>query len=76
VLFSLLTAAVSPARSEALPATFITVNGNGGARVYDGVGAVLGGGGNARYLEDYPRRSGHRSWTICSNPAMGRPSSC
>jgi hypothetical protein len=54
LLFSLLTAAVSPARSEALPATFITVNGNGGARVYDGVGAVLGGGGNARYLEDYP----------------------
>jgi len=32
LLFSLLTAAVSPARSEALPATFITVNGNGGAR--------------------------------------------
>src|SRR5215475_8299914 len=54
LLFSLLIAAVSPARSEALPTTFITVNGNGGARVYDGVGAVLGGGGNARYLEDYP----------------------
>jgi Glycosyl hydrolase family 59 len=54
LLFSLLTAAVSPARSQAVPTTFITVNGNGGARVYDGVGAVLGGGGNARYLEDYP----------------------
>jgi hypothetical protein len=35
-------------------ATSITVNGNGGARVYDGLGAILGGGGNARYLEDYP----------------------
>lgn len=34
--------------------TAITVNGNGGHRVYDGVGAVLGGGGNARYLMDYP----------------------
>jgi opacity protein-like surface antigen len=76
LLFSLLTAAVSPARGEAVPATSITVNGNGGARVYDGVGAILGGGGNARYLEDYPRRSGHRSWTICSSPATGRPSSC
>jgi Glycosyl hydrolase family 59/Galactocerebrosidase, C-terminal lectin domain/Glycosyl hydrolase family 59 central domain len=38
----------------AVPTTFITVNGNGGARVFDGVGAILGGGGNARYLEEYP----------------------
>jgi hypothetical protein len=37
-----------------LPDTSITVNGSGGDRVYDGVGAVLGGGGNARYLMDYP----------------------
>ncbi len=37
-----------------LPVTNITVNGDGGDRVYDGVGAVLGGGGNARYLMDYP----------------------
>jgi len=34
--------------------TFITVDGEGGARVFDGVGAILGGGGNARYLEEYP----------------------
>ena len=51
---SLLAAGVSPARGDAVPATSITVNGDGGALVYDGVGAVLGGGGNARYLEDYP----------------------
>ncbi|HEY1619477.1 MAG TPA: hypothetical protein VGG25_17785 [Streptosporangiaceae bacterium] len=38
------------------PATGITVNGSGGNRVFDGVGAVLGGGGNARYLMDYPAR--------------------
>jgi hypothetical protein len=37
-----------------LPVSRITVNGDGGDRVYDGVGAVLGGGGNARYLMDYP----------------------
>jgi hypothetical protein len=37
-----------------VPTTNITIDGNGGARTYDGVGAVLGGGGNARYLEDYP----------------------
>jgi hypothetical protein len=36
------------------PVTKIAVNGNGGDRVYDGVGAILGGGGNARYLMDYP----------------------
>ena len=42
------------ASAAAVPTTFITVNGDGGAQVYDGVGAILGGGGNARYLEDYP----------------------
>ena len=41
------------ASAAAAPTTFITVNGDGGARVYDGVGAILGGG-NARYLQDYP----------------------
>ncbi len=50
--------AVSAARGYRGPVppavTGITVNGNGGHRVYDGVGAVLGGGGNARYLMDYP----------------------
>ena len=44
------------ASAAAVPTTFITVNGDGGAQVYDGVGAILGGGGNARYLEDYPAR--------------------
>jgi hypothetical protein len=37
-----------------LPVTRIIVNGNGGNQAYDGVGAILGGGGNARYLMDYP----------------------
>jgi Glycosyl hydrolase family 59/Glycosyl hydrolase family 59 central domain len=45
--------AAGPARS-AVPTTFITVNGDGGARVFGGLGAILGGGGNARYLEEYP----------------------
>ena len=46
--------AQAAAPAAAVPTTFITVNGDGGGRVYDGVGAILGGGGNARYLEDYP----------------------
>lgn len=46
----------SAVTSAATPVTNITINGNGGDRVYEGVGAVLGGGGNARYLMDYPAR--------------------
>jgi hypothetical protein len=47
-------AAAVPPRGATVPTTVITVDGNGGSRVYGGVGAILGGGGNARYLEDYP----------------------
>jgi Glycosyl hydrolase family 59 len=43
-----------PAGAGPLPVTAVTVNGAGGDRLYQGVGAVLGGGGNARYLMDYP----------------------
>jgi len=53
VLLAPAAAAAGPGQAAA-PVTAITVNGNGGDRVYDGVGAILGGGGNARYLEDYP----------------------
>ncbi len=55
VLLSAALFAIGPARGAALPTTSIVVNGDGGGRTYDGVGAVLGGGGTARYLEDYPR---------------------
>jgi Glycosyl hydrolase family 59 len=44
----------SRAAAASMPVTSIAVNGNGGDRTYDGVGAILGGGGNARYLMDYP----------------------
>jgi hypothetical protein len=54
VLTALSLAAAGPAHRAAVASTSITVNGNGGDRVYGGVGAILGGGGNARYLEDYP----------------------
>jgi glycosyl hydrolase family 59/glycosyl hydrolase family 59 (putative galactocerebrosidase) len=42
------------AHQSAIRVTHVTVDGDGGARVYDGVGAIIGGGGNARYLMDYP----------------------
>jgi hypothetical protein len=35
-------------------ATGITINGASGGRVFDGVGAISGGGGNSRLLIDYP----------------------
>ncbi|HEU5470811.1 MAG TPA: ricin-type beta-trefoil lectin domain protein [Actinophytocola sp.] len=34
--------------------TNVTINGGGAGRVFDGVGAVSGGGGNSRLLIDYP----------------------
>jgi hypothetical protein len=43
---------VSAAPAEA--ATAITINGTAGGRVFDGVGAISGGGGNSRLLVDYP----------------------
>src|SRR5690349_16290725 len=42
------------AETPALAAASITVNGSSGGRVFDGVGAVSGGGGNSRLLIDYP----------------------
>lgn len=40
--------------SPAEAATAITINGSSGGRVFDGVGAISGGGGNSRLLIDYP----------------------
>jgi hypothetical protein len=49
-----LLAALAPAGASA--ATRIPVSGTASGRTFDGVGAISGGGGNARYLIDYPRR--------------------
>lgn len=35
-------------------ATTVTIDGHGTGRVFDGVGAISGGGGNSRLLIDYP----------------------
>src|SRR5215472_6948600 len=37
-----------------LPATSIAVNGQDTGRIFDGLGAISGGGGNTRLLTDYP----------------------
>jgi hypothetical protein len=63
--------AAGPARGAAVPTTAITVNGDGGGRRYDGVGAVLGGGGTARYLEDYPAAQRARILDYLFKPGYG-----
>ncbi|GIG61832.1 galactosylceramidase [Longispora fulva] len=42
------------APTAAQAATSITINGTAAGRVFDGVGAISGGGGNSRLLFDYP----------------------
>ncbi|WP_405577593.1 ricin-type beta-trefoil lectin domain protein [Streptomyces sp. NBC_01190] len=45
---------VATAAGPAQAATSITINGTSSGRVFDGVGAISGGGGNSRLLIDYP----------------------
>jgi hypothetical protein len=45
---------VKPATSHTSTKTAIPVDGAAPGRRFDGVGAISGGGGNSRYLIDYP----------------------
>jgi O-glycosyl hydrolase len=47
---------LTPATAAQAPAsqTIITINGHRDGRVFDGIGAISGGGANARLLIDYP----------------------
>ncbi len=69
-------APASAAQASAAPAsapsvTNITLNLKDGGRVYDGVGGVLGGGGNARYLMDYPARQRDQILDYLFKPGYG-----
>jgi O-glycosyl hydrolase len=46
--------APGPGPAHAAVSTAITVDGTSSGRTFDGVGAISGGGGNARLLYDYP----------------------
>ncbi len=46
----------APAAAAAHPGTLITIDGRRAGPVFDGIGAISGGGGNSRYLIDYPAR--------------------
>ncbi len=56
---ALVSAAAIVWAAPAQAATSITINGGSGGRVFDGVGAISGGGGNSRLLIDYaePQRT-------------------
>ena len=71
VLLPMSLAAAGSTHHTALATTTITVNGGGGDRVYDGVGAILGGGGNARYLEDYPAAQRAQIMNYLFEPGYG-----
>ncbi len=47
-------AMTTPATAQTVTGTAITIDANGAGRTFDGVGAILGGGDNDRYLADYP----------------------
>ncbi|MET7620653.1 RICIN domain-containing protein [Streptomyces sp. NPDC005408] len=53
VVLALLAAVLAPT-APAQAATTITISGAAAGRVFDGVGAVSGGGGNSKLLYDYP----------------------
>ena len=45
---------VAPTAGQGSTTTNIPVDGTASGRAFDGVGAISGGGGNSRYLIDYP----------------------
>src|SRR5690348_14159591 len=49
-----LTTAVAFVTTAAHAADAVTIDGAGSGRVFDGIGAISGGGGNSRLLVDYP----------------------
>ncbi|MBA2392515.1 MAG: RICIN domain-containing protein [Ktedonobacteraceae bacterium] len=42
------------AHAQSAVSTSISLNGSGSGRIFDGIGAISGGGGNSRLLIDYP----------------------
>jgi hypothetical protein len=67
----LTTAGSASAASSATATPVITVNGDGGDKTYQGTGAILGGGGNARYLMDYPSAQRNQILDYLFKPGYG-----
>src|SRR3954465_12158136 len=57
--------------APAQAAASITINGSSGGRVFDGVGAISGGGGNSRLLVDYPEPQRTQILDYLFKPGVG-----
>jgi hypothetical protein len=60
----------SPSRADQVTQT-ITVDGSGTGRVFDGVGAISGGGGTSRLLVDYPEPERSQLLDYMFKPGFG-----
>ena len=69
LLSAALAAAQVPAPSKA--AVKIELDGGGTGRIYDGVGAISGGGGNSRLLIDYPEEQRSEILDYLFKPGYG-----
>jgi O-glycosyl hydrolase len=65
------TAAATAAAKKATTTTAITVNGTSAGRVFDGIGAISGGGGNTRLLADYPATQQSQILDYLFKPGVG-----
>jgi hypothetical protein len=54
LLLSIFTLGAVPTHAATAISTTISINGQGSGRIFDGIGAISGGGGNSRLLIDYP----------------------
>lgn len=59
------------ASEDTAPASTITVDGTSEGRVYDGVGAISGGGATSRLLLDYPERERDEVLDFLFTPGYG-----
>ncbi|MFI7407529.1 ricin-type beta-trefoil lectin domain protein [Streptomyces sp. NPDC049627] len=70
LMLSVLAGAASP-RAYAAVSTSITVDGTKPGRVFDGAGAISGGGGNTRLLVDYPEAQRSQILDYLFKPGVG-----
>src|SRR3954466_2447862 len=59
----------SPVAAEA--ATSVTISGTATGRIFDGVGAVSGGGGKEKMLYDHPEPQRHQILDYLFKPGVG-----
>lgn len=59
-----------PTVASAVPSATVTITGRTSG-VFDGIGAILGGGGNARLLADYPAKVRNQIYDYLFRPGYG-----